>query len=50
MIGSSTLWMNPSAIAAPINAEFQDLATENEVTIVSRDAPLKYFSYRMASF
>ena len=40
VMGSSTP-MSPSSIAMPTSAETKDLATENDVSIESRDAPLK---------
>ena len=41
VIGSSTLVMSPSAMAVPTSADTTDLATENEVCIELRWAPLK---------
>ena len=45
--GSSTLLILPSAMAAPISTEVNDLETEFERNRDSRSAPWKYFSSRI---
>ncbi len=45
--GSSTLLILPSAMAAPIRTEVNDLETEFERNRDSRSAPWKYFSSRI---